>query len=308
MQFDINLKGTWKGEERMKKIGISMNAGFVFNLFKYEYEGLKFIEAIKRMGVSHLEFTNFNYGTYGEGLAVYTETFRQISKTIAISLHFSPFARIVGKNLKETWKWKSRLNNIMLFANDVNASWVNMHMGEADRHFDGNFIEMFAETLTEILCPKSEEGNQVQLTIENSFQGNFQKGIEYGTNLCHFDELFKYIDVYGAKKGRIINIGLVIDVAHLNITDEKIESYKKFSERIKAWHLSDNSGRYDKGGIRDPHKVLGHGNIDWEYTIEFIDECCNSTTLIIENQTVYDCIASLGKIQRIRTNKTFNQI
>jgi len=281
----------------MKKTGFSMDAEFILDLFRNKQEGFELINAIKKLGISHLEFANFKYGAYGEGLAMYTEVFKQISEIIGVSLHFSPFARISGSSLRETWKWRRRLNNFMLFAYDVNALWVNMHMGEVDKCFDGDFIKEFCESLFKIICTNNEAGMQMPLTIENSFQGCLQRGIEYGIYSDHFDDFFKCLDDFEEEKGMSMNVGLVIDVAHLNITGEKLESYKRFTGRIKAFHVSDNLGKHDRGEIRDPHRVVGDGNIDWGYVMNFLSQYCCDSVLIIENKTISDCIASLREIR-----------
>lgn len=283
----------------MKNIGISLDAELITNLFSCNRDVLKFIEDVKKMGITHLEFSNFKYGAYGEGLKVYTEAFKLISENIGVSLHFSPFAKIAGKELKGTWRWKSRLINFMKFAYNVDALWINMHMGEADKHYKGSFVEDLAEALTDIICICDELGIHVPVTMENSFQGSLQRGREYGICSGHFVEIFRCLDDLGKKKGKRVDIGLVVDVAHLNITGEQLGNYRKISDKIKAWHISDNLGSSDRGGIRDPHRVIGQGSIDWEYVIKFIDECCYNTILIIENKNVGDSICSLKQIKEI---------
>jgi len=288
---------------KMKKIGFSIDAEYILDLFKNKQKGFQLINAIKNLGISHLEFYNFKYGAYGEGLTIYTEVFKQISKIIGVSLHFSPFARISGSNLRETWKWRSRLNNFILFAYNVNAFWVNMHMGEVDKCFDGDFIKEFCESLFKIICRNNLAGIQMPLTIENSFQGYLQRGIEYGISSKHFDDFFKCLDDFEEKKEMLMNVGLVIDVGHLNITGEGLESYKPFAARIKAFHFSDNLGKHDKGEIRDPHRVVGDGNIDWVYVMKFLNEYCSDSVLIIENKSIDDCIASLREIKKMANAK-----
>lgn len=53
------------------------------------------------------------------------------------------------------------------------------------------------------------------------------------------------------------DIGMVLDVAHANLTNQIQDFVKQFSKKIIHMHVSDNKGD------SDTHMGIGHGNINW---------------------------------------------
>lgn len=73
-----------------------------------------------------------------------------------------------------------------------------------------------------------------------------------------FPSLMKSIDdfhrFYNELDG---DIGMVLDVAHANLTNQIQDFVKQFSKKIVHIHVSDNKGD------SDTHMGIGHGNINW---------------------------------------------
>lgn len=265
---------------------------------------LEIIRILKEVhNVEHVEFGGFCYGTSGEQLKVYYNLLKKVGNICTFSLHFSSFALMVSQSVRKTWKWHKRFDSFLELAAETGAEWVNMHMGEmGENDFIENYVESFLETLVKFQCKWREKGS-IPITLENSFQGKLQKGTEYGTKVEHLKSFFELVDNYQHKlhtSGLKLDIGFIIDVAHLNLTDVKLIDLQFLFNRVVAFHCSDNFGKEDKGGIHDPHRIVGEGNIDWQQFVKIIEKHFgDGITIIAENKEIDEAISSIKILKRL---------
>ncbi len=107
--------------------------------------------------------------------------------------------------------------------------------------------------------------NGVKLVTET-----FGSSARYGC-IDFFGNYKNFIDGLNKIKEVYPEISVCVDTGHTNLTlqfgePEVSEVIKNLGKNISCLHLHDNSG------LKDEHKVLGSGNIDWEKVFTALDE------------------------------------
>jgi sugar phosphate isomerase/epimerase len=87
------------------------------------------------------------------------------------------------------------------------------------------------------------------------------------------------------------DIGLTLDVAHANLSNEIQDFITRFSDKIVHMHVSDNDGNSDS------HLGIGHGNIDWKTVAKMINRIGYSNLVMLESINHVD--ESLQTLRRL---------
>jgi sugar phosphate isomerase/epimerase len=149
------------------------------------------------------------------------------------------------------------------FANDVGAGMLVSHVGRLSRDYPRKLVEKSMKnavnSLKSLVRISSELG--VIFTVENDHKSSDQ-------SLSAYPEQVKLI---------IENVGckLTFDVGHAN-TLGKINEFLKLDRLIGNVHLHDNNG------VKDEHKTIGEGNIDFLNMFRKMKKLRNATPLIVE--------------------------
>jgi sugar phosphate isomerase/epimerase len=72
-------------------------------------------------------------------------------------------------------------------------------------------------------------------------------------------------------------MGMVLDVAHANLNGEIAEFVRRFRDRIRHVHVSDNDGEVDQ------HLPIGDGGIDWEKVMALLRGIGFSGWVVVES-------------------------
>jgi len=87
------------------------------------------------------------------------------------------------------------------------------------------------------------------------------------------------------------DIGLVLDVAHANLSRQIQDFLRQFSEKIVHMHVSDNDGAYDL------HLGIGYGSIDWESVAKAVKEAKYGNVIMLESiEYVEESLQTLRKL------------
>jgi sugar phosphate isomerase/epimerase len=73
------------------------------------------------------------------------------------------------------------------------------------------------------------------------------------------------------------DVSMVLDVAHANLRGETAEFLRRFGDRVRHIHVSDNRGRTDE------HLPLGVGSINWKETVSAIKSTRFDGWIVIES-------------------------
>jgi sugar phosphate isomerase/epimerase len=86
-------------------------------------------------------------------------------------------------------------------------------------------------------------------------------------------------------------IGLVLDVAHANLSNQIPDFIKQFSKKLAHIHVSDNHG------VNDLHLGIGYGNIHWKNVAKLVKEAEYDKIVMIEStEHVEESVQFLRKL------------
>ncbi|MCK4583150.1 sugar phosphate isomerase/epimerase, partial [Candidatus Bathyarchaeota archaeon] len=86
-------------------------------------------------------------------------------------------------------------------------------------------------------------------------------------------------------------MGMVLDVAHANLRGEVGEFIRRFGDRIRHVHVSDNDGETDQ------HLPIGDGGIDWGRVMDRLRRSGFSGWVVVESYSeVPRCLEYLGPL------------
>ena len=141
----------------------------------------------------------------------------------------------------------------MKFASGFNIKKLTLHLGHIDKNIDR---EIYYEKLVPILkelCDYADKFNQV-IMIENMPASH-----ELGYSPMEIKEIIE--------KTGYDNLKLILDTGHAHVSDYPNEEYiELLKDYLYHMHFSDNNG------LRDEHKRMGLGNIDFQKLFDKLKE------------------------------------
>ena len=172
------------------------------------------------------------------------------------------------ERLETSIRWTSELGEILVF-HPGNSTAV-------ERLSPGSAWSINLESVERLLSYAEDYG--VKALIENVPEPfpYVMKSVE------HFARFFDEIGV---------EAGMVLDIAHTNLTGEALEFIMRFGDRIEHVHVSDNDGESDL------HLRVGAGSIDWGKTVKSFKDSPFDGWVTVES---YDGIdESLGLLRSL---------
>jgi sugar phosphate isomerase/epimerase len=127
------------------------------------------------------------------------------------------------------------------------------------------------------------------------FKNIFQKYSDCGIKIVMENLLEREIggqvtDIIEIKKA-IPEMGFCFDVAHAEVTKQTNEIFSKL--KIDHVHATDNNL------MKDEHKVIGSGKIDYKDIINKLKDKSFDGKIILENLSFADCVDSFNKLKRL---------
>ena len=99
--------------------------------------------------------------------------------------------------------------------------------------------------------------------------------------------------LFYSELGSDFDIGMTLDIAHANTSQQLFDFIDKFADKIVHVHISDNEGKYDS------HKGIGYGKIDWEAVAKGLKKINYKGIVILESVDHVD--ESLQTMRRLFT-------
>ena len=202
------------------------------------------------------------------------------SYDLSYSIH-APYADTnlaADDDLIREWILK-RIRASIRFGSELDAACVVVHPGwttATDRFMKGRAWDLNLRSLNWLLRYAEEYG--VDLLIEN-----VPDSMSYLLVSVEDFELFYEEMPY--------EIGMVLDVAHANLRGEVGEFMRRFGDRIRHVHVSDNDGESDQ------HLPIGDGGIDWSRVMDRLRGGGFSGWVVVEAYSeVPRCLEYLGPL------------
>lgn len=202
------------------------------------------------------------------------------SYELSYSIH-APYADTnlsADDDLIREWILK-RVRASIRFASELDARCVVVHPGwttATDRFMKGRAWELNLRSLHWLLRYAEEYG--VDMLIEN-----VPGPTPYLMVSAEDFELF-YEEMEQP-------MGMVLDVAHAHLNGEVAEFIRRFGDRIRHVHVSDNDGESDQ------HLPLGDGGIDWGRVMALLRGCGFSGWVVVESYgDVPRCLDTLAPL------------
>ncbi len=200
------------------------------------------------------------------------------SYELRFSIH-APYADTnlaADDDLIREWILK-RVRASIRFASELDARCVVVHPGwttATDRFMKGRAWELNLRSLRWLLRYAEEYG--VDMLIEN-----VPDSMPYLLVSAEDFQLF-YEEMEQP-------MGMVLDVAHANLNGEVAEFTRRFGDRIRHVHVSDNDGESDQ------HLPIGDGGIDWERVMNMLREGGFNGWVVVESYSdVQRCLDTLA--------------
>ncbi len=184
----------------------------------------------------------------------------------------SPSKPILNASLK-------RLKQSMAFANALNAKLWVFHPGMKTGISSFYPGEDWKQNIQSIrLLHKTAEEYNVQIALENLPEPFpfTMKGID------DFERFYKETN---------LDLGLVLDVGHANISKQTYRFLRAFKDKIVHIHVSDNMGESDQ------HLGIGYGKINWQQLAQTLKEIAYDKIVMLE--TIEHVKESLQKITQL---------
>ncbi len=170
---------------------------------------------------------------------------------LSYSIH-APYADTnlaADDDLIREWILK-RIRASIRFGSELEAACVVVHPGwttATDRFMRGRAWELNLRSLRWLLRYAEEYG--VDLLIENVPDSMPYLMVSVEDFELFYEEM-EYV------------MGMALDVAHANLRGEVAEFMRRFGDRVRHVHVSDNDGESDQ------HLPIGDGGIDWERVMD----------------------------------------
>jgi len=202
------------------------------------------------------------------------------SYELSYSIH-APYADTnlaADDDLIREWILK-RIRASIRFASELDARCVVVHPGwttATDRFMKGRAWELNLRSLRWLLRYAEEYG--VDMLIENVPGPTPYLLVSAEDFQLFYDEMKQ-------------PMGMVLDVAHANLNGEVAEFTRRFSDRIRHVHVSDNDGESDQ------HLPIGDGGIDWEGVMALLRGSGFSGWVVVESYSdVQRCLDTLAPL------------
>ena len=202
------------------------------------------------------------------------------SYELSYSIH-APYADTnlaADDDLIREWILK-RVRASIRFASELDARCVVVHPGwttATDRFMKGRAWELNLRSLRWLLRYAEEYG--VDMLIENVPGPTPYLLVSAEDFQLFYDEMKQ-------------PMGMVLDVAHANLNGEVAEFTRRFSDRIRHVHVSDNDGESDQ------HLPIGDGGIDWEGVMALLRGSGFSGWVVVESYSdVQRCLDTLAPL------------
>lgn len=89
---------------------------------------------------------------------------------------------------------------------------------------------------------------------------------KYDVNLC-VENLYSDQEIpYIFKNIHHKNLKICLDYGHKNFLTKDFDIMKDYGKYVTVLHIHDNNGE------KDEHKIIGHGNIDWDYVAKGLSD------------------------------------
>jgi len=172
-----------------------------------------------------------------------------------------------------------RIRASIRFASELDARCVVVHPGwttATDRFMKGRAWELNLRSLRWLLRYAEEYG--VDMLIENVPGPTPYLLVSAEDFQLFYDEMEQ-------------PMGMVLDVAHANLNGEVAEFTRRFGDRIRHVHVSDNDGESDQ------HLPIGDGGIDWEGVMALLRGSGFSGWVVVESYSdVQRCLDTLAPL------------
>ena len=184
----------------------------------------------------------------------------------------SPSKLILNASIK-------RLKQSMAFANALNAKLWVFHPGMRtgiSSFYPGKDWKQNIQSIR--LLHKTAEEYKVQIALENLPEPFpfTMKGVD------DFRRFYKETNM---------DLGLVIDVGHANISQQTDRFLRTFKDKIVHIHASDNMGETDQ------HLGIGYGKINWQQLAQTLKEIAYDKIIMLE--TIEHVEESLQKLSQL---------
>lgn len=218
-----------------------------------------------------------------EGLHALTKTrvqkLNEIAKSydLTYTLH-SPFADInIASPSKPILNASlKRLRQSMAFANALNAKLWVFHPGMKtgiSSFYPGEDWEQNIQSI--FLLHKAAEEYNMKIALENLPE-------PFPFTMKSVDDFTRFYEETN------LDLGLVLDVGHANISQEITLFLQTFKDKIVHIHVSDNMGDMDQ------HLGIGYGKIDWQELAQTFKEVAYDKIVMLE--TIEHVEESLQKL------------
>jgi sugar phosphate isomerase/epimerase len=202
------------------------------------------------------------------------------SYELSYSIH-APYADTnlsADDDLIREWILK-RIRATIRFASELDARCVVVHPGwttVTDRFMKGRAWELNLRSLRWLLRYAEEYG--VDMLIENVPGPTPYLLVSAEDFQLFYEEMEQ-------------PMGMVLDVAHANLNGEVAEFTRRFGDRIRHVHVSDNDGDTDQ------HLPIGDGGIDWGRVMNMLREIGFSGWIVVESYSdVQRCLDTLAPL------------
>jgi sugar phosphate isomerase/epimerase len=254
------------------KIGLSM----LYTLSEPFSTMIKHLAAVK---TSYIEIVDEGVHTLNK---TRVQTLNEAAKSYGLTytLH-SPFADInIASPSKPILNASlKRLKQSMAFANAVNAKLWVFHPGMKtgiSSFYPGEDWKQNIESIR--LLQKTAEEYNVQIALENLPE-------PFLFTMKSVEDLIRFYEETN------LNLGLVIDVGHANISNQIDRFLTTFKDKIVHIHASDNMGETDQ------HLGIGYGKINWQQLAQTLKEIAYDKIVMLE--TIEHVEESLQKLTQL---------
>ena len=172
---------------------------------------------------------------------------------ISFSIHVSPRVNLAEKVDAIRAYWISECKEYLLYAHEINASFVNLHLGYGigSRKYRKHALATAADSLNELSATLDAIGSPCNIHIENIYKLPREADFFYlGDRTSDFNAIFRDANN---------RVHLCFDYGHANLDELGFDILTNHKDRVGSLHLHDNNQQTDQ------HNHVAHhqGTINW---------------------------------------------
>ena len=245
------------------------------------------------MKITHVQITGIpaDFATLKDELRQEIDNFRMTHPGIGVSFHAYTKMNFAEKVECVRRIWVRLANELVRFAGEVGAEFVNFHAGygidAGSRLRQQEYLEVVIVSLKEMVITAKSSG--IEIHIENQYsESERSEFCCLGDRVSQLQKMFEQVDDNSLK--------LCYDYGHGNLSEHGIEILYKLAHHLGSIHAHDNDQMVD---IHAPIGCPILGTIDWKRELKYLEEIDFNGPFILEGYLL-DQLKSMAYLSRER--------